>query len=67
MLGLGDGDHGGGKEMVTGPSIAQEMGVGRMESEKEQMKASMEKEKSPGNLAEWLGELAVLSYRDGDS
>jgi len=31
------------------------------------MKASMEKEKSPGNLAEWLGELAVLSYRDGDS
>lgn len=53
--------------MVTGTSIAQEMGVGHMDPEKEQMRASMEKEKSPGNLTEWLGELAVLSYRDGDS
>lgn len=49
--------------MVTGPSIAQEIGVGHVEPGKEQLG----REKSPGILAQWLWELAVLSFRGGDS
>lgn len=37
-LELGKEDHGGGKEMLTGSSIALEMGVGHVEPGKEQMR-----------------------------
>lgn len=49
--------------MVTGSTIAQEMGVGHVEPGKEQMG----REKSPEILAQWLWELAVLNCKGGDS